>query len=106
MKGRPARALHLRAGRAALFSALALAALAATPGCSTNTNKQAPRHVTYWEKWTGFEGEAMNSVIDDFNANEVAHAKADANYAPIEVEKVTITKIEQKLLIAIAGGNP
>src|SRR3954463_11391595 len=106
MKGRPARALHLRAGRAALFSALALAALAATPGCSTNTNKQAPRHITYWEKWTGFEGEAMDAVIDDFNAKEVEKAKSDAGYAPIEVEKITISNVEQKLLIAIAGGNP
>jgi len=48
----------------------------------------------------------MDAVIDDFNAQEVAHAKADPNYPPIEVEKVTISKIEQKLLIAIAGGNP
>jgi len=103
MKGRPARALHLRAATLALASALVLAAL---PSCSTNTNKQAPRHITYWEKWTGFEGEAMDSVIDDFNASEVARAKANPNYAPIEVEKVTISKIEQKLLIAIAGGNP
>ncbi|MEI9939472.1 MAG: ABC transporter substrate-binding protein [Pseudomonadota bacterium] len=75
-------------------------------GCSTSTNKQAPRHITYWEKWTGFEGEAMDAVIDDFNAKEVAHARSDPNYAPIEVQKVTISKIEQKLLIAIAGGNP
>ena len=48
----------------------------------------------------------MDAVIDDFNAEQVARAKLDANYAPIEVEKVTISKIEQKLLIAIAGGNP
>ena len=67
---------------------------------------QAPRKITYWEKWTGFEGEAMDAVIDDFNAKEVAKAKADSNYAPIEVEKVTISNVEQKLLIAIAGGNP
>ena len=48
----------------------------------------------------------MDAVIDDFNAQEVAKAKADSNYAPIEVEKVTISNVEQKLLIAIAGGNP
>ncbi|MEI9949439.1 MAG: extracellular solute-binding protein [Pseudomonadota bacterium] len=109
MKGRPVRALHTRAGAAALWAAVALATLAvpgATSGCSTASNKQAPRHITYWEKWTGFEGAAMDAVIDDFNAQEVAHAKADPSYAPIEVEKVTISKIEQKLLIAIAGGNP
>jgi ABC-type glycerol-3-phosphate transport system substrate-binding protein len=103
MNGRPARAAHPRAATLALFSAVVLAAL---PSCSTSTNKQAPRQIIYWEKWTGFEGEAMDSVIDDFNESEVARAKANPNYAPIEVEKVTISKIEQKLLIAIAGGNP
>jgi len=106
MKGRPARAALSQALAGALFSAFTLAALGATCGCSTHSNKQAPRHITYWEKWTGFEGEAMDSIIDDFNQSEVAHAQADPNYAPIEVEKVTIAKIEQKLLIAIAGGNP
>lgn len=75
-------------------------------GCSPSPNKQAPRHITYWEKWTGFEGVAMDSVIDDFNAQELEKAKADSSYAPIEVEKVTVSNVEQKLLIAIAGGNP
>ena len=108
MKGRLVRALHTRAGAAALFgaAALSLAALAVTSGCTTSTSKQPPRHISYWEKWTGFEGEAMDAVVDDFNAKEAAHAKADPNYAPIEVEKVTVSKLEQKLLIAIAGGNP
>src|SRR5450631_723347 len=89
-------------------AALALLAVggALLCSCSRSQNKQAPRHITYWEKWTGFEGEAMDAVVDDFNAKEVAHAKIDPNYAPIEVEKVTISNVEQKLLIAIAGGNP
>ncbi len=86
--------------------ALLAVGLGLLSSCSASENKQAPRHITYWEKWTGFEGEAMDVVIDDFNAREVAHAKSDANYAPIEVEKVTISNVEQKLLIAIAGGNP
>src|SRR5450432_2042600 len=79
---------------------------AALCSCSPSQNKQAPRRITYWEKWTGFEGEAMDAVVDDFNAQEVAHAQVDPSYAPIEVEKVTISNVEQKLLIAIAGGNP
>jgi ABC-type glycerol-3-phosphate transport system substrate-binding protein len=102
----PLRALYNRVGAAAFVSVAVLSGLTATFSCSPNTNKQAPRRISYWEKWTGFEGEAMDAVIDDFNAKEVAHAKTDPNYAPIEVEKVTISKIEQKLLIAIAGGNP
>ncbi|MES1178603.1 MAG: ABC transporter substrate-binding protein [Myxococcales bacterium] len=104
MTGRLLRALRRKdaqVGKAALLSVLTTLA-----GCSVTANKQAPRHITYWEKWTGFEGEAMDAVIDDFNAKEVAKAKADSNYAPIEVEKVTISDVEQKLLIAIAGGNP
>lgn len=102
MNGRLSKALH------AAMSATALIALAMTSlvSCSSSEHKQAPRHITYWEKWTGFEGEAMDAVIDEFNAKEVAKAKADPNYAPIEVEKVTISNVEQKLLIAIAGGNP
>ena len=105
MKGRPVPAVLTGVGAAALSVVVAWS-LWALPGCSKSSPKQAPRHITYWEKWTGFEGEAMDAVIDDFNSREVAHAKTDPNYAPIEVEKVTISKIEQKLLIAIAGGNP
>jgi len=107
MKGRLLQAL-LSFSRGAGFAAVALVAVAAlaSAGCSAPVNKQAPRHITYWEKWTGFEGEAMDVVVDDFNAKEVAKAKADPSYAPIEVEKVTISNVEQKLLIAIAGGNP
>ena len=103
MKGRIVRVLQSPASALAL---LAVATLGFLSSCSATANKQAPRHITYWEKWTGFEGEAMDAVIDDFNAKEVAHAKSDPNYAPIEVEKVTISNVEQKLLIAIAGGNP
>jgi ABC-type glycerol-3-phosphate transport system substrate-binding protein len=86
----------------ALLAAAAIGLLS----CTSAESKHAPRHVTYWEKWTGFEGVAMDAVIDDFNAKELAHAKRDPNYTPIEVERVTISNVEQKLLIAIAGGNP
>jgi multiple sugar transport system substrate-binding protein len=99
-----------RRTRALRKSVAALALLALGVGClsscSAGESKQKPRHITYWEKWTGFEAEAMDAVIDDFNAREVAHAKVDSSYAPIEVERVTISNVEQKLLIAIAGGNP
>jgi len=103
MKARQLRAQHWRASAAALLAAVALSALAS---CSTPADKTAPTHIIYWEKWTGFEGEAMDAIIDDFNTQEAARAKTDPNYAPIEVEKVTVSKIEQKLLIAIAGGSP
>jgi len=95
-----------RLGATALLALIACAALGVSSACSKHVDQQTPRHVTYWEKWNGFESEAMDAVVADFNAQELAHAKRDPNYAPIEVEKVTVSKIEQKLLIAIAGGNP
>ncbi len=104
MNGRQTRAWLAPA--TAVARAAATLTLALLASCSVVEHGQAPRHITYWEKWTGFEGEAMDAVIDDFNAQEVAHAKGDSSYAPIEVEKVTISNVEQKLLIAIAGGNP
>lgn len=52
--------------------------------------------VTYWEKWTGFEGDAIQSVIDDFNASQNR----------IFVHRLTVSQIEHKLLLATAGGNP
>ncbi len=48
----------------------------------------------------------MARVVDGFNAKERERAKAEPGYKPIEVEVVTISSIEQKLLIASAGGNP
>jgi multiple sugar transport system substrate-binding protein len=96
-------ALHARAIAAIT---LTLAALALLSSCSNVSSEKATRHVIYWEKWTGFENEAMDAVVDDFNAREIAHATADPSYTPIEVDKVTISNLEQKLLIAVAGGNP
>lgn len=100
------RGLSPRISAGPLFAIATLGVLVfGVAGCNRN-DKPAARHITYWEKWTGFEGAAMDAVVADFNALELAHAAKDPSYVPIEVEKVTIAKIEQKLLIAIAGGNP
>jgi len=48
----------------------------------------------------------MARVVDGFNAAERARATAEPGYRPIEVEMVVVSSIEQKLLIACAGGNP
>lgn len=48
----------------------------------------------------------MDRVVDDFNAKERERARREPGYRPIEVEKVTISRIDQKLLVASAGGNP
>lgn len=73
---------------------------------SHTENTAGVRHIVYWEKWTDFEGEAMDRVVDSFNAQQRARAQRESGYRPIEVEKVTISRIDQKLLVASAGGNP
>ena len=53
-------------------------------------------HVTYWEKWTGFEGDAMRQVVERFNRSQDR----------IVVEYFTTSSINRKTLIATAGGDP
>lgn len=53
-------------------------------------------HITYWEKWTGFEADAMRKIVEDFNASQ----------SSIVVHYTSISGIGNKLLTATAGGNP
>ena len=72
------------------------------PLCSCGHNADARTEdgrviVHYWEKWTGFEDDAMQSVVDDFNASQNR----------ILVKKLTgIGEVERKLMLATAGGDP
>jgi len=50
----------------------------------------------YWEKWTGHEGRAMQRVVDDFNRSQDR----------IMVRYLATSAIDQKSMIAIAGGDP
>lgn len=83
-----------RGGLAVLAAALLLA-----PACA---RREADRSadgrvvVQYWEKWTGFEGEAMDAVVADFNASQ----------SGIRVERLTVSDIARKMMLATAGGNP
>src|SRR6266404_4287466 len=52
--------------------------------------------VVYWEKWTGFEKDAMQLVVDDFNRSQDR----------VFVDLVSVSLIHQKTLLATAGGNP
>ncbi|NUQ70228.1 MAG: ABC transporter substrate-binding protein [Chthonomonadales bacterium] len=52
--------------------------------------------ITYWEKWTSFEGDAMRAVVDAFNRKQ----------RRIYVKLLTVSGIENKTLMATAGGNP
>ncbi len=91
-----------------LASALCALALLLCSACSENqsTKDSGVRRIVYWEKWTDFEGEAMARVVDGFNAKQRERVKAEPGYRPIEVEMVVISRIETKLLVASAGGNP
>lgn len=52
--------------------------------------------VEYWDKWTGAEGEAMQAVVDDFNRSQDR----------IFVRKLTVSRLEQKMMLATAGRVP
>lgn len=53
-------------------------------------------HITYWEKWTSFEGDAIKDTVDYYNKSQ------DRIY----VDLLTISSIEKKTLLAVAGGDP
>ena len=55
--------------------------------------------IRYWEKWTGVEGLAMQRIVDRFNET----VGADEG---IWVEYCAISNIDQRTLIATAGGDP
>lgn len=50
----------------------------------------------YWEKWTGLEGQAMQKIVDAFNASQ----------DKIFVRYLITNSIHQKALVSILGGAP
>lgn len=50
----------------------------------------------YWEKWTGHEARAMEHVVERYNASQTR----------VFVRFLSTSAIEQKTLVAIAGGSP
>lgn len=55
--------------------------------------------VEYWEKWTGYEETAARDIVNDFN-NSVGRDKG------IYVRYLSISNVNQKTLVATAGGSP
>jgi ABC-type glycerol-3-phosphate transport system substrate-binding protein len=53
-------------------------------------------HIRYWEKWTGFEEKAMRAVVNAFNRRQNR----------IHVDYLAVSQVNQKMLLATAGGNP
>lgn len=52
--------------------------------------------IDYWEKWTGPEGDAIQRVVDRFNAEQ----------SRIWVRRVPVSEIDTKAMVAIGGGDP
>ncbi|MFT5424275.1 MAG: multiple sugar transport system substrate-binding protein [Phycisphaerales bacterium] len=82
---------------------VAIGALLASAGgfalLGPSAGRQAPRGriiLEYWEKWTGHEGEAMQRLIDEFNASQDR----------VWVRYSAMSAIDQKATIAIAGNSP
>jgi len=78
---------------------LAMACLLCAAGCGHRGNDRTPDGrviVSYWEKWSGFELDAMQAVVDDFNRSQDR----------IEVRILPVSQIDVKLMLATAGGNP
>jgi len=53
-------------------------------------------HLSYWEKWSGAEQLAMQEVVDEFNHSQDR----------IVVDFLSVGQIEEKTLLATAGGDP
>jgi ABC-type glycerol-3-phosphate transport system substrate-binding protein len=52
--------------------------------------------VSYWEKWDGFEADAMKQVVDQFNRSQDR----------IEVRFLSLSQVDIKLLLATSSGHP
>ncbi len=52
--------------------------------------------IRYWEKWTGFEADAMRAVVADFNASQ----------DKIFVDFSSVSQIDRKFMLSTAGGVP
>ncbi len=79
-----------------MVSALLAAGLLAGCARSGAATRDGRLHITYWEKWTGFEADAMRAVVNAFNARQNR----------IFVDFLSVSQVDQKLLLATAGGNP
>jgi multiple sugar transport system substrate-binding protein len=71
-------------------------------GClqhASNVRPDGRTEVVYWEKWTSFEGETIRELVNRYNDGP---GKTDRIFVKLE----TISQLDRKTLVAIAGGNP
>ena len=86
----------LRRGTLALLAASAVGYAAFGPRGARDPRAKGRTQITYWEKWTGQEALAMQRVVDAFNESQ----------SRIFVRMVSMTAIEQRAMLVIAGGSP
>ena len=91
----PTRLNFFRCSRLWTTALLGVAALALS-SCQPRDRHEDRIVVRYWEKWNGIEGDAIQAAVDDFNAGQNR----------IWVERVTISQIHRKLMLATSGGVP
>src|SRR5262245_58286596 len=89
-------ALMAGCARSTKIPPLTPALLAATFDYSSRPPANGRVHIQYWEKWTSFEGDAMRDVVNAFNRSQNR----------VFVHMLTISQVDQKMLLATAGGNP
>lgn len=71
--------------------------MACVVGCREPSDGKV--HITYWEKWGGFEAAAMQRVVDEFNRTVGAREG-------IVVEYLSVANVDRKTIVATAGGDP
>lgn len=79
-----------------IISTLPFVFSACTQSDPVDPSGQGRTTITYWQSWTNFEGEANRRVVDAFN-------KAQDK---IYVEFITVSQLDDKLLVAITGQTP
>jgi ABC-type glycerol-3-phosphate transport system substrate-binding protein len=78
---------------------LGAGALLATPAKQREPIPPGRVVVTYWEKWTGREGDQLKQIVDWFNAT-------DGKEKNIWVNLISISSIDQKTITATSAGVP
>lgn len=84
--------------RSLLAAAAAFVLCAFAMSCGRGDERTADGRlvIDYWEKWTGFERDAMEAVVDKYNESQDR----------VFVRFVSTSQIDRKLLLATAGGTP
>lgn len=80
----------------AFFAMIVLASALGLEKISDRSEPPGRIHVAYWEKWTGFEYDAMKQIVDDFNKSQNR----------IYVDFLSTSQISTKTLFAVSAGCP